>query len=217
MAQRNTLLGRAHSELDDWMEREHMKGAFALVGALWSRHPAWGDDPLSDQYHENRWAWHQNLGELLNYHGTAHVRTINTAGVARKLLVVTLIHQDPTRLEAVKAVAGGSTAAHEYRQGLQRLRIEAKSAFLTIKAGRLFVNRDNDALFEVLNAASQFYTHVPDPGQPATEEQQVAMGTLEEHLIALLNDYRAIGPVDHDCRHAIAEAGGGEAPKEVFF
>lgn len=213
----HTLLGRAHTELDTWLERDLLKGGLALVGAMWGQDASWGPDPESAAYADNRWAWHQNLGELLNFHGTAHIKNQNVSGVVKKRLAVTLSHPDPARLEAVKVVAGGTVEAHRYAAGVSRLRIFDRGAALVLKCGRLFADPANLALFDVLNVAGRFYTHVPDPGVSATEPQMVGMEEEEAHLIALLNDYRARGPVSHDCATGIGLAGGGSRPTEGGF
>ena len=217
MGSKHTMEGRAQAELADWLEHEHLKGAFALVGNMWGRHPAWGDDPDSDTYQINRWRWHQNLGELLDYHGTCHVQNEMRNGITRKRLVLTLNHPDPTRLEAVKAVAGGTVEAHEYARGTHRLRIKDKAAFLAVKCGRLFVDRANLPLFEVLNAAGLFYTAIPDPGVASNETQISAQEYYEKHLIELLKDYTGQGRRDHDCTEQIEQAGGGPPRKASVF
>jgi hypothetical protein len=203
----HTLMQRAHTSLDEWAEEEHLKGSFALVGALWSRHPSWGSDPQSDSYLDNRWAWHQNLGELLNFHGTAHIRNQNVNGVAKKILVVTLSHPDTGRLEAIKVVTGGSGDAHP--GGGTRLRVENRAAALLIKAGRMFIDYKNTPLMDILTAAGRFYTHIPAPGQGATDPELAGQETEETHLIPLLATYRALRVRIHDCQKETLASGGG--------
>ena len=200
----NALLSRAHGELDDWLEHEHLKGGFALIGSMWDRHPSWGADPTSASYLDNRWSWHQNLGELFNFHGTAHVRNQNVNGVVKKRLAVTLAHPDTARLEAVKVVSGGSI---DVFGSVPRLRMEDRGAFLLIKAGRLFIDPANHLLYDVLNMAQRFYTHIPEPGAAATDAQLAGQESEESFLIPLLTQYRARGPVSHDCLASTQNAG----------
>ena len=209
MRNANTTMGRSHAHLDEWLEHEHLKGYLCLTGSMWGAHPAWGSDPESASYLDNRWAWHQNLGELLNFHGTAHVRNQNVNGLVKKRLAVTLSHADQARLAAVKAVAGGTIEANQYAPAVSRYRMEDKGAFLVLKAGRLFIDSDNLALFEVLDCAQRFYTHIPEPGAAPTDAQIAGQQDEEDNLIPLLTQYRARGPVPHDCLEQIARAGGG--------
>ena len=195
-----TKIGRSYGALHEWWERENVRGIWNSQGALWEAHPSWATV-------EDRDRWHRNWGELLNYHTTAHIRPVMTNGVTRLRLRVRVTHPDRARLELVKSVTGGTIEAPSGPRTVSRLEITTLAAFLALKAGRLFVDPANVALFDVLDAAMDFYRYVPDQAQAATEEQTAAQEVTMERLNVLSGAYVGAGRAPHDCQEGIQHAG----------
>jgi hypothetical protein len=199
-AYEHTTMGRTYEALHEWWEQESQRGVWSAMGARWGSHPSWTSP-------SDREDWHKNWGELLNYHTTAHIRTVNSNGVASNRLRVRVTHPDTARLELVKSVTGGSLERPDGPRTVCRLEIETLAAFQALKAGRLYVDPANMGLIEVLTAAMRFYEHVPDRGTTATDPQRAGQEYWRDHLDKLIASYSTSRIGSHDCFEGIRRAG----------
>jgi hypothetical protein len=192
-------------EWQRWMKKD----VGAYIGREWARHPAWGPNPKAESYAEKRWEWHQNLGELMGFHGTAHVNdTGATAGTARRL-TVSLSHTDLTRLVDIQVVAGGRIKQNPHQTRLFTYEVMDAMAQCVMQAARLFIDSKNDLAFNIIDAAISFRRTVPGRGQKPTERTVVAQMYWKEQLDRLTTFQRKQPAVFHLCVKEMEVAGSG--------
>lgn len=161
-------------------------------------------------------AWHKNLGELLNYHSTAHIQRRDpkdAGGNPSYRMNLTLSHWDIVRLNRVREVVGGAIdeMTEKVRVGnrhMYRLKLWDSAAFSVIKCGRHYCDPQNNMVFDILDTLMSFYRTVPGRGQKASEKTLVSQESLKERLNRLSALQRRRGMPRHDCDQAREWAGG---------